>query len=317
MCRIKTDVVIPLYRPGTRLIQILKNLSEQTLPPEKVCLINTEKPILDRFLEDNGMDEAALLAICPGTGITHITAEEFDHAGTRNLGMRLCEGADYVIMLTQDALPAGRTFIEDLIRPLEEIPDLAVSYGRQLPNENAKEAERYSRAFNYPPEPLVKSQEDFARLGIKTYFCSDVCAAYRVSLFNELGGFTEPAIFNEDMIFAGRALQAGYRIRYTAEAAVYHSHNYSARQQFLRNFDLGVSQAKHPEIFAGASSEGEGVRYAKAVIRHLAGNGAALEVPGFVTGCAARLLGYKLGRNWEKLPKALCRKFSSNRRYWK
>ncbi len=30
------------------------------------------------------------------------------------------------------------------------------------------------------------------------------------------------------------------------------------RQQFHRNFDLGVSQAEHPEIFEGVPSEGEG-----------------------------------------------------------
>lgn len=36
-------------------------------------------------------------------------------------------------------------------------------------------------------------------MGIKTFFCSDVCAAYRVDLFHKLGGFESPVIFNEDM----------------------------------------------------------------------------------------------------------------------
>ena len=44
---------------------------------------------------------------------------------------------------------------------------------------------------------------------------------------------------------------------------VIHSHNYSCRQQFHRNFDLGVSQADHPEIFEGVPSEGEGLRLVK------------------------------------------------------
>ena len=62
------------------------------------------------------------------------------------------------------------------------------------------------------------------------------------------GGFTERAIFNEDMICAGTMIQKGYSVVYAADARVYHSHNYSGRQQFHRNFDLGVSQAEHPEI---------------------------------------------------------------------
>lgn len=57
------------------------------------------------------------------------------------------------------------------------------------------------------------------------------------------------------MIYAGRLIQEGYAVAYAADAKVIHSHNYSCMQQFHRNFDLGVSQAEHPEIFAGVPSE--------------------------------------------------------------
>lgn len=42
-----------------------------------------------------------------------------------------------------------------------------------------------------------------------------------------------------------------------------HSHNYSVKQQFHRNFDLAVSQTAHPEIFEQVSSEAEGMRLVK------------------------------------------------------
>ena len=100
-------------------------------------------------------------------------------------------------------------------------------------------------------------------MGIKTYFCSNVCAMYRRDVFRELGGFEKHTIFNEDMIFAARAVKAGWRIAYAADARVYHSHDYTAKEQFHRNFDNGVSQAQHPEIFAGVSSESEGVKLVK------------------------------------------------------
>ena len=56
----------------------------------------------------------------------------------------------------------------------------------------------------------------------------------------------------------------GKAVAYCAEAVVLHSHNYTGIQQFKRNFDLGVSQADHPEIFQAARSESEGIRPGKA-----------------------------------------------------
>ena len=96
-----------------------------------------------------------------------------------------------------------------------------------------------------------------------------MCAAYKKSIYEEIGGFVKKAIFNEDMIYAGTMAKRGYGIAYAADACVIHSHNYSCRQQFHRNFDLGVSQADHPEIFEGVPSEGEGLRLVKKSLAYL------------------------------------------------
>ncbi len=71
------------------------------------------------------------------------------------------------------------------------------------------------------------------------------------------------------MIYAGTMAKQGYGIAYAADACVIHSHNYSCRQQFHRNFDLGVSQADHPEIFEGVPAEGEGLRLVKKSLAYL------------------------------------------------
>ena len=54
--------------------------------------------------------------------------------------------------------------------------------------------------------------------GIKTFFCSNVCAAYRREIYEELGGFVRHTIFNEDMIYAAKAVEAGYSVAYAADA---------------------------------------------------------------------------------------------------
>lgn len=113
--------------------------------------------------------------------------------------------------MTDDALPADQYLLENLVRGLTEKESTAVAYGRQLPDRDCGIIERYTRAFNYPEESRLKTREDLPELGIKTYFCSNVCAAYKRSVYLELGGFTKKTIFNEDMIFAAGAMERGIR----------------------------------------------------------------------------------------------------------
>ena len=189
-------------------------------------------------------------------------------------------------------------------------------YGRQLATQESSYDERYARQFNYPAQSFVKTQQDIARLGIKTYFESNVCCMYRRDIFDRLGGFIDHTIFNEDMIYCGKLLQAGYASAYEASAEVYHAHHYSGCQQFHRNFDLGVSQADHPEIFGGLRSEGEGVKLvlgnAKDLIRH----GRLLTVPNLVWKSGCKYLGFRMGRNYRKLSRRMVLRCSMNPRYW-
>ena len=346
------DVVIPTFRPDERLLQILESLKTQTVRPRCVRLINTQKSGLDALLSAHGLTADALTGQYPFLEITHIAQEEFDHGGTRNRGFLRCTGADFVLTMTQDALPAGEDLIAQLLgafahgtgpqagdaacgpasvspgdaasaAPKEGAGEcgagetIAVAYARQLPNADAPVEEKLSRGFNYPAQPRIKRESDRGELGIKVYYCSNVCAMYRMDIWKSLGGFPDRAIFNEDMIYAWKALRAGYCTFYAAKAQVYHSHRYTAAQQFHRNFDLGVSQAQNPEVFGGLSSEGEGVSYVKAVVRQMFAEHAALQVPGFLARCAARLAGYRLGKAYERLPQGLVIRFSSNRTYWK
>ena len=311
------DVVIPSYHPEGRLIKILESLHCQTMEVRSVHLIQTGEQGLADLLAAQGLTMERFGERFPKVDLTFIGEEEFDHGATRTFGARQCTGADYCVMMTQDALPEDDTLIRRLIEPFHGDESLAVSFARQLANPDAKAVERLTRDFNYPPEPMVKCEADLPRLGIKTYFCSDVCAAYRLSVLEELGYFPEPSIFNEDMVFAGRALKAGYRIRYTAEARVFHSHSYSAVQQYRRNFDLGVSQADHPEIFAGSRSEGEGKRYVLAVLKLLSQHHALKEAPGFIAGCGMRYLGYRKGLNYRRLSRRAIRRATANPVYWK
>lgn len=123
-----------------------------------------------------------------------------------------------------------------------------------------------TRENNYPEESIVKTKKDEKKLGIKAYFCSDVCAMYRLDVYKKLGGFVKKTIFNEDMIMAYKEMQAGFSVAYVADAKVIHSHSYTCKQQFVRSFDLGVSQRQYHEIFDNISSEKEGAGMPKKLL---------------------------------------------------
>lgn len=299
------DVIIPTYHPGKEFGKLLELLEKQTYPIDKILVMNTEKKGWDREWESQ----------YPKLCVHHLEKAEFDHGGTRKKAA-LISKADIMVFMTQDALPANRDLIRNLIRPIEENKMVGAAYARQLPKMDCRFLERYTRSFNYPEKSSVKWERDTETYGIKTYFCSNVCAAYDKKIYMETGGFTERAIFNEDMIYAGTMAKKGYGIAYAAEACVYHSHNYSCIQQLHRNFDLGVSQAEHPEIFASVPSEGEGIRLVKKSMAYLVKKGRFWLIPQLVAQSGFKYVGYFLGKRCKKLPKSLIKACTMNRSYW-
>lgn len=297
-------VIIPTYKPGASFRRLMKKLSTQTYPIEKIIIMNTEQQYWkDALIQDVGQAE-----------VHHITKVEFDHGKTRAMGAAMAK-SDILVYFTQDAVPADDLVVEHLVRAFQD-ESVGAAYGRQLPNPDCKFIEAYTRGFNYPKNSSVKRKSDLPKLGIKTYFCSNVCSAYRNSVYEKMGGFITRTIFNEDMIMAAHMVQEGYGIAYQADAKVFHSHNYSYTQQFRRNFDLAVSQADHPEIFADISSESEGIRLVKKTAAYLMQEKKPWLIPDLILASGFKFLGYKAGQNYKKLPKILIRKFTMNPSYW-
>lgn len=298
------DVIIPVYRPGKEFGELLRRLEKQEHRPEKILVMNTGRENWNEEWEK-----------CPILEVHHLEQKDFDHGGTRKTGAVLSD-ADILVFMTQDALPADKKLIGNLIRPLEE-EKTGAAYARQLPKEDCRFLECYTRSFNYPSESHIRTAADIPSCGIKTYFCSNVCAAYDREVYEKLGGFVDHAIFNEDMIYAGNLVKKGYAIAYAADAKVYHSHNYSALQQFHRNFDLGVSQAEHPEIFVNVPSEGEGIRLVKKSLAYLVKTGHIWLIPQLVIQSGAKYAGYFLGKRYWKLPHRLVMACTMSPWYWK
>lgn len=305
----EVDVIIPVYKPGAEFVKVIEKLQHQTVTVRKILLFNTEQKYWDAFEYETPHRKRY-----ENVRVWHISKREFDHGKTRRDAVKKSE-TDIFVMMTQDAVPADEFLLERLIAPLAE-KDVAVSYARQLPREDAGPVERFTRDFNYPAESRIKSQEDIPEMGIKTYFCSNVCAAYRRDIYEKQGGFVRKAIFNEDMLYAAGCIKAGYRVAYAADAKVIHSHQYTNKEQFRRNFDLGVSQAEHPEVFESVPSESEGIRLVRRTAAYLRKQGEdKLILPMYITSIY-KFLGYKLGKNYKRLSFRQIMKYTMNKEYW-
>ncbi|HIR27680.1 MAG TPA: glycosyltransferase family 2 protein [Candidatus Choladousia intestinigallinarum] len=298
------DVIIPVYKPDSGLRQLLKGLMEQTLLPEHILLVNTEESYFD----------PSVLEGIRNVQVIHIKKREFDHGGTRHMAAGMLSG-EFLLFMTQDAQPADGRLLEELYRPFSQ-ERVSVSYARQKPKPGCRETERYTRSFNYGGTDRIKTKEDLPELGIKTFFCSNVCAMYRREDYEAMGGFPRPAIFNEDMIFAGRAIMKGKAVAYCSRAVVLHSHNYTGIQQFKRNFDLGVSQADHPEVFETVPSESEGIRLVKQTAGYLIKRRKPWLLPGLVYQSGCKYLGYRMGKRYRKLPLWVIRRCTASVSYW-
>lgn len=304
------DVIVLTFKPQKQVFRLIEALEKQTCPIQKLIIMNTEEKYFNALFYGTGFLEKY-----KNIEVHHVSQREFDHARTRTKGAGYSD-ADILVFMTQDALPADETLIETLVAALAQDEKVAAAYARQLPYPDCRETERFTRDFNYPAESVLKSYADIDKMGIKTFMCSNVCAAYDRATFDALGGFVKKAVFNEDMLYAAKAVKAGFRIAYAAEARVFHSHNYTCMQQFRRNFDLGVSQAEHPEVFAEVSSESEGGRLVRDTAKHLRKTGNTGQIPYLIVSSACKYMGYLLGTHYKRLPYGIIKWCSSSKGYW-
>ncbi|MGB8450971.1 MAG: glycosyltransferase family 2 protein [Anaerocolumna sp.] len=318
---VSVDVIIPVYKPDNKFNHLMERLMKQSIKPDRILILHTVDEVSDRNqvcplgkTEDTIAYALSLNSSACKIECVEIKKSEFDHGGTRNYGASLSQ-SEILIFMTQDAIPADVNLIKFLIQPFKD-QGVAATYGRQLAMPGSGMIEKYTRQFNYPDKSDTKTLNDLPILGIKTYFCSNVCAAYRKSVYDKLGGFVTKTIFNEDMIIAAGIINKGYTIAYTAKARVYHSHVYTYTQQFKRNFDLAVSQQQYNHIFSSVKSENEGMKLVKRTMEYLLDKKQFYLIPELILQSGFKYLGYKTGRNYERLPKNLIKKLSMNPSFW-
>ncbi|MBS5004861.1 MAG: glycosyltransferase family 2 protein [Haemophilus parainfluenzae] len=296
---------IPTYNAGNLWNKWIKAYESQSVTADQVIVIDS-----------SSSDDTVKLAKDAMFSVFSIPQSEFNHGGTRNQAVRFAENfADILVFMTQDAILASPDSLEKLLVPFSD-PEVAAVCGRQLPHHNATPLAAHTRYFNYPSESRVRTMADISALGIKTAFMSNSFAAYRLSVFDKLGGFPDNTILAEDMYLTAKMILSGYKVAYCAEAKVFHSHNYTLKQEFQRYFDTGVFQQEQKWIqqkFGRAASEGK--RFVLSELKFLSIKSPLL-IPKAILSTLAKLIGFKLGYYYYMLPYKWCKVLSMHKGYW-
>lgn len=299
------SVIIPTYNAERYLPSLLDSLAFQTELHELIVIDSSSSDSTHSILNERRIP------------FRLIDKASFNHGNTRNYGIDLAKN-EIVVMLTQDALLAKPDALESIVAILNSHEENGMAYGRQLPYPNANILSQFARLTNYPSYSRVKSIKDIPKMGIRTCHCSNSFAAYKKKILLSVGGFPSDTILGEDVVVAAKMILAGYKLVYSSEAQVIHSHNYTIIEEFKRYFDIGVFHQQEQLLlrpFAGAESEG--VKYIFEEWKFLINNDHMVLIPEQIVRTISKFIGYRFGRLHHRLPSWIKRKASMHKSFWK
>lgn len=169
-----------------------------------------------------------------------IPTSEFGHGKTRNFGASLAKG-ECIAFITQDATPANKHWLVNLVEDLLSEPDSAGVFGRHepYPQHSIIVKELITNHFKgFGMERRVYRMEDEeeynGNVGLQQllHFYSDNNSCMRKSVWEKIP-YPDVA-FAEDQLWAKIIIEAGYSKIYSHDAVVFHSHDFSIWDNYKR-----------------------------------------------------------------------------------
>lgn len=234
-----------MTRPAVSIVLPTRN-GASTLPAvlDAIAAQRTDLAFEVIAVDSSSTDGSADLLRARVDRFVSIPAGAFDHGLTRNLGVEQARG-DLVVLMVQDAVPAGDSWLASLTAPLLADERVAGAFARQIPHAKAGPLARYhlnmwAASSTSPRTSAIDSRAEFAALEPRAQFdlCAfdNVCSCIRRSVWAEYP-FGETPIA-EDIEWARSVLLAGFTLAYVPDAVVFHSHDRSVRYELARTYVL-------------------------------------------------------------------------------
>jgi GT2 family glycosyltransferase len=234
----RVSVLMPLMDAGEALRRILPRLLEQDASAE------LEVVAVDSASRD---DTIAVLEEFDATAIS-IDPAEFDHGLTRNLLADHARG-DILVYLNEGALPVDDNWLAPLLTALDDDPAVAGVTSRIVPRPEADQLVRHdielelsgaeTRSVRRVDQWAVYEAMPVEQRRVLLNFHS-VSAAIRADVMRQFP-FQSVRAIGEDLLWAREVVEAGMALVHEPDSRVFHSHNYSLRDWFMRNVDDGVA----------------------------------------------------------------------------
>jgi rhamnosyltransferase len=239
----RISIVLPTIDGEACLARLLPMLAAQELPRAwngfEICAVDSSSTDGTR-----GLLERA------GARVRTIARADFGHGRTRNLAAADARG-EFLVFLSQDAVPADRDFLRPLIEAFDD-ERVAGAYSRVLPNPDDDPLTRRT-VLDLPEASARGAVRDLDGVSALAALApveraerlrfNNVASAVRASVFR-VHPFPDVP-FGEDFAWAAAVLRAGHRIRFVPESAVHHAHRYGPREAFGR---YRIDAAFHREV---------------------------------------------------------------------
>lgn len=295
----QVSIFIPTKNAGPKFQKTLENIFLQLYKNFEVIIL------------DSGSTDKTLSIIKKfKTHLYKIKPNEFGHGKTRNLALKLARG-EYIVYLSQDALPANQFWLSNLIKSLK-YNKIAGSFSRQIPKNNSKTTEKFFYQYHFPEKKIIRPTKKI-NIPIHSTFFSNVSSCIKKKILKKYN-FNEKLLMCEDQQWSQDVIKAGFKTAYEPSSVVIHSHNYSLKKTFQRYFDSAISLSeiinKNFRIFRKI-----GLTYMKKEFNYIIKNELTL-LPYLTAQNASKILGALLGFYQEKIPIILKKRFSMHSYYW-
>lgn len=227
-------IVIPTKNAGQLLKSVLEAVTTQNTQKsyEVICI--------DSGSKDNTVE---IIKSFPSVKLAEIKPQEFGHGKTRNYGASLGTG-EFIVFITQDALPASNKWLDNLVDAVAADPLCAGGFGIHYPYENCNLFDKRDLSIHFKgfgqdntyywinDWNRYRNDEGYRHL---LGFYSDNNSCMRRSIWEKIP--YDDVNFAEDQFWARKIIELGYHKVFAAHAPVFHSHNYKVSSYFRRYYD--------------------------------------------------------------------------------
>ncbi|MDF2882791.1 MAG: glycosyl transferase, group 2 family [Clostridiaceae bacterium] len=225
-----------------------------------------------------------------------IKKQDFSHSLTREKYAFMCKG-DIIVFITQDVIIRDEFWLFNLTKDIIN-GNCEASFSRQICERAG--IEKYIRPKNYTDKSRVVTKNDIEKLGLMTFFFSDASSAIRRDIFVKLRGYDSKNLTTcEDMYIAYKIIMNGYRIKYCADSAVVHSHNYTLIQLYKRYYETGIF-LKENNYLQKYKANQSGFALAKYVLKQSIKNRDYKTLFSIIPNFAARFIGMHMGKKCKR-----------------